>query len=512
MNNRSNFGGMGLNDYQSGVGNNMFNNIPNNFNNMASPVGESDSSNNYDYGDFNDNNSFNNQSIAVEGNNGMNIGNNNSLGSMFDGGMNQVNNNINNTTDNNDSNNLFISQIREDNVPKKENQFLPNFDDMDKNYQTNMLNDNFNNSGNMSTMNFNSPINNNVEPMNYNASANYSLNNDPINYNTASNYSLNNYPMNQNQFDQSMNMNLDMQNYQMPTNNYNDANNMTPEQMNGFYPNQNYQQNMNQMNQPMPMGNVDMYGNNMNMGQGMPFQQTQSFTPQVNNDYAMNNFENYNPYNKQNDNRIPDFGNGENYYSNSNGGNLFNQPLNIVGPYGPSQMNETPMPQSQPNNSMITPVVEKPMPQQDIVPPVPPVEIPNENNMNDFSFEQSIEKPKENDSFEQPDNSSIPNEEVPIEESKSVDEDNSIEESRTLPDIEVIGDNEIPIPTGESKEKEQEYIRLDEEVTIHNAHDAVLELKKTTDKIKQNHISIDTEEVEFDDVYQITIKIKKEEN
>ena len=124
-NNRQNFGGMGLNDYQTGVGNNMFNNIPNNFSNMASPVDEGKSEN-YDYGDFGGNeNSFNNQSMPVSGNNGINIGNNESLGSMFDGGMNQTTN----TIDNSDGNNLFISQIREDNLPKKENQFLPNFDD-----------------------------------------------------------------------------------------------------------------------------------------------------------------------------------------------------------------------------------------------------------------------------------------------------------------------------------------------------------------------------------------------
>ena len=30
-NNRSNFGGMGLNDYQSGMNSNIFNNIPNNW-------------------------------------------------------------------------------------------------------------------------------------------------------------------------------------------------------------------------------------------------------------------------------------------------------------------------------------------------------------------------------------------------------------------------------------------------------------------------------------------------
>ena len=47
---------------------------------------------------------------------------------------------------------------------------------------------------------------------------------------------------------------------------------------------------------------------------------------------------------------------------------------------------------------------------------------------------------------------------------------------------------------------------------MHTTRDAVLELKKTTDRIKQNHIDIETEEIDFDDVYQITIKIKKQEN
>ena len=91
-------------------------------------------------------------------------------------------------------------------------------------------------------------------------------------------------------------------------------------------------------------------------------------------------------------------------------------------------------------------------------------------------------------------------------------EEKEVEENHSIPDIEVIGDSEIPIPTTESEEEKQDYISLDEEVTIHNVLDAVHELKKTTDKIKQNHIDIDTEEVEFDDMYQITIKIKKEEN
>lgn len=57
--------------------------------------------------------------------------------------------------------------------------------------------------------------------------------------------------------------------------------------------------------------------------------------------------------------------------------------------------------------------------------------------------------------------------------------------------------------------EKDEYIRLEPEITIFNTRDAVLELKKTTDRIKQNKINIDTEEIDYDDYYQIIIKIKK---
>ena len=58
-------------------------------------------------------------------------------------------------------------------------------------------------------------------------------------------------------------------------------------------------------------------------------------------------------------------------------------------------------------------------------------------------------------------------------------------------------------------QKNDDYIHIEPEKTIFDARGAVYELKKTTDAIKQNNINIDTEEIEFDDYYQITIKIKK---
>lgn len=523
MNNRSNFGGMGLNDYQSDVGNNMFNNIPNNFNNMATPVGDINQDNNYDYGDFNENKSFDNQSVPVNGNNGMNIGNNESLGSMFDGGMNQANNNM---VDNNAGNNLFISQIREDNLPKKENQFLPNFDDdINNNYQNEFAqNNNYTGQDTMSSMNFNSPVNYNENSVNYDTSSNnYMNNNNLINQNNLNQMNSNPYGQNM-----AMEMNNSMNNFQPLTNQqmntYNDVNNMSQDQMNGFYANPNYQQNMNQMNNQMPMGNQDIYGNQLNMGQGMSMQQNQQYMQPNNQGYSINSFENYNPYNNQSSSMIPDFGRSGNVYQNPNGGNLFNQPLNIVGPYGPSPIIENPMPTSQ-AVSMVPPVVEQPVPQQMNIPPASmsmeqtyseqqeqnqnyneqPVSMPNETKEENFKpSEIEIEKPIEQASSDEKEDSS--------EEEVSKDIETSEEKTTPIPDIEVIGDSEIPIPTEDSSEKEQNYIKLDEEISIHNTLDALAELKTVINKIKKSQIDIDTEEIDFDDIYQITIKIKKEEN
>ena len=384
---------------------------------------------------------------------------------------------------------------------------------MNKSTQNNFsMNNDFNNPDPMSSMNFEQPMNNNfssnMETMNYNTGMDSTP---PTDMNT----------MNQNPYEQPMDMGM---NYNQQMNNFNEVNNMNQETMNsnGFIPNPNYQPN-NTMNNQMPMGNQEMYANPMNQG----MQQPQPFTPQVNNDYAMNSIDSYNPYNKQNDNRIPDYGNGM-PYQNPNGGNLFNQPLNIVGPYGAQPMPEPPVQQQPMNNQMPMgrpDTYAAPMPTEQpapMTPPLPPVEeqpqnmpipeVPTEEPEEENTFTQpvNIPEPEETTSFEQPQ----PTEESKEEIEQPVEEE--IEEPQTsIPEIEVIDDDDVTIPT-EAKagpeESKQDYIRLDDEITMHNAHDAVLELKKTTDKIKQNHIDIDTEEVEFDDVYQITIKIKKEEN
>lgn len=111
------FNNMGLNDYKSSIGG--FNNMPNNFNNMAYD-------NNYQL------NNENNFSTPIENtntqpsNNFQNEPQNNtfSLGSMFDGGN---NNQIPNNEVNQNDNGLFMSNIKENNNKPAENKFLPNF-------------------------------------------------------------------------------------------------------------------------------------------------------------------------------------------------------------------------------------------------------------------------------------------------------------------------------------------------------------------------------------------------
>ena len=143
------FNNMGLNDYKSSIGG--FNNMPNNFNNMAYD-------NNYQL------NNENNFSTPIENtntqpsNNFQNEPQNNtfSLGSMFDGGN---NNQIPNNEVNQNDNGLFMSNIKENNNKPAENKFLPNFS---SNETTNFSNDfnSFNDSDSTKNDFYSDPISN----------------------------------------------------------------------------------------------------------------------------------------------------------------------------------------------------------------------------------------------------------------------------------------------------------------------------------------------------------------
>ena len=494
-NNFGNFGGMGLNDYQSGVNSNMFNNIPNNFNNMANPVGSPNEpiANNFDYREFeNTTNSFNNQTMPSTKNQEENFGtqgfisepnSTSSLGSMFDGDMVQG---FNPSMDNSAGSNLFVSQIREDNVPKKENQFLPNFDDIQPNLNNFSTNDNLNfesmpNSNTMDNNFYSQPSQNfmpqNPYPSSFNMGAGNRMNNSPS--------PMNEMPHNNSFPSMGMNSNFENSSYNMGMDNQSNR-----------YPNGNLSMGMNLNPSKTPMENFNLYEN-----PGHPTEQrtmqsegNQPFIPSLNTDFSMNNFGNYNEYDRQNENPIPEYGNGNTYIQNPNNGGMFNQPLNIVGPYGQSEF-ETPTPSS--DSSLETSLSREEETSRE---PENQVEEPNENKL--------FTKPvlMESDETNQDETSFVETSQEELSTNET--QDPSV-------DLEVIGDKENH-PTESAIERQEEskpeYIQLGEEITLHNTRDAVLELKKTTDRIKQNHIDIETEEIDFDDVYQITIKIKKEEN
>lgn len=240
------------------------------------------------------------------------------------------------------------------------------------------------------------------------------------------------------------------------------------------------------MNNPNEMQDGFMHNQDMNS-----FNQNNNF---MNNNFDFNNNFNNNFNNDFNNNMgnhydepINDL-NGLTSY-NDNQGDLFNQPLNLV---------DVPKTNYDYQDNY----------NQDIYNPnnfdtaTPDFNNPVENNQNDLettplqnqSFDNPFDDPYENILFAKP---------VPIKP-----EDEPEEVKQVTEEVEVIGETENQ--NKETKEEKNQYISLDPQQTIFDTRGAVLELKKTTDRIKQNKINIDTEEIDFDDYYQIVIKIKKD--
>ena len=387
---RGNFNNMGLNDYQSGINNNMFNNIPtnfqntnNSFNNMPSSgfMNQNNDAVDVDYSEFNTNEENYMQNNLNQANTPDSFS---SLGSMFDNSSNTspVNNY---QEDNNSSNqNLFISHIQEDEVKKKENQFLPNFDSL--------------------------PMDNNG---NYNAE-NFSNNNESFRFQNSPN-------------------SFNQENFQISANPSN-------------------QENFNNFQNPS-------YPNDLN-----------------------SSFDNFNNYQKP----IDDFDNFNNNYP-ANQGSLFNQPLNIV---------DVPK-----NNNIMETNGDNTSSYED----------DNVNlNKEDNSYEENSNFSQED--VENENDSHLPYENILFAKPVPINPEEQEGSSTNSEDVEVIDEESNSQEPEENKDKSKnEYINIDHVRTIFTTRDAVLELKKTTDRIKQDGINIDTEEIDFDDIYQIIIKIKKEE-
>lgn len=190
------------------------------------------------------------------------------------------------------------------------------------------------------------------------------------------------------------------------------------------------------------------------------FNQLYNTTSNINNDYqydtSINSNQNYG---------FKEF--------NQNQGALFNQQLNIV---------DVPMNKSNSSED------EKINNYQD--------SNSNSNSYETDKIDNTFDEQYENILFTKP---------VPIQQEEPKDND-YYQEDKNSDNVELI-DNHI---NKELLKDENKYISLEPEKTIFDTKGAVLELKKTTDRIKQNEINIDTEEIDFDDYYQIIIKIKKE--
>ncbi len=473
-----NFGNMGLNDYQSTINNGMFNNIPN-FNNtentmpqtnigsMASVENSNSNNNNYDYSSFDSSKDF--KMPTEENNNYFDIPNNNStpgnyssLGSMFDG--NNTNSNVQSdfslNSDNNANNqNLFVSQIRENDTRPSENQFLPNFDTM----PNNMGNNEFMPSNNMMGMSNSMPNDFQVNNQNTNY-MNFAPNNGMNEFNSGfgdlnQNFGQSNFGINQN------NGGLDgINNYQKPIEDF-------------AFPSNNPQSNYSVpqgglFNQPLNI--VDVPGSSGPNDTSMSFNEDTKPTGE-------NNKEENNETDKSEE--APDV-------SKSEFSDLFNIPAVPVEPSEPTENKEN-------------------------EPEVSGEEAKDEDNKDN----NQEEKETENNGQEENTSESSDIEEVEVidtignetkEETSNVAETtNEGETNQTLETVTINTAPETPEEVKEDNKNNNQYISLEPVKTIFDTRGAVLELKKTTDAIKQNNISIDTEEIEFDDYYQITIKIKK---
>jgi len=430
-----NFNNMGLNDYQTSVNSNMFNNMPSNnqfqnpfsnqtnnkFNNLSTnSISSDNNSMEFNYETFNEpkNSSFS-QDLAdsfYQGDNNQLEANTNqptSLASMFEGNSN--NNYVSNEPNNLDNKNIFISQIKENEVRSGENQFLPNFSD--------------------------GPIDNNGQPL---------------------------VSENKNDYDD-----------------FNAFNNTTLENNNSII--------NTQENNSNNVGNT-LYNSNFNN-----MKNASSTT-----------------------NSVPDYFSTNSMEYQNNQGDLFNQPLNIVAvPTNQSMDYPTSAVNDFSDNTNFSNDINNSVEESESHNLALNDFNPTQEELNNFRFDNPLDDKYENILFAQPvaiNQMDEVNNNLENQESKASDSVEVIEE-KTIPEITPINEEEpSTVETNslnkEEKEKEDkpQYITLDPVRTIFTTHDAVYELKKTTDRIKKDGINLESEEINFDDYYQIIIKIKKEMN
>ena len=342
-------------------------------------------------------------------------------------------------------------------------------DDYKTSLGNNMMNNNFTNMNQFSNMpdnNFSNSSSNNFSNMSY-ENSNFSNNDNSSNiyrqdYNTQS--TMNNFA-------------TPFENNNMNNTNNNNNNSFSLGSMFDGNPNTSNNYSMEEDNTNPLVSNIRENNMKPRENQFLPnFNdsnlETDFANPPLDNDNKLNEFnDNFNNAYQQDDN----FNNNEfdnftdfqalnqpivdqNYNASNNQGDLFNQPLNIV---------------DVPKNRTVDDSVSSNLPSKF-----------QQEEVNDNPFDDAYE----NILFAKP---------VPIEQ-EDYNENNNAESNQ-----------EIDNPTSMDDSKSNEYISLEHERTLFSARDAVYELKKTTDRIKQDGINLDSEEIDFDDYYQIIIKIKK---
>ena len=342
-------------------------------------------------------------------------------------------------------------------------------DDYKTSLGNNMMNNNFTNMNQFSNMpdnNFSNSSSNNFSNMSYENNNDTSSNIYSQDYNTQS--TMNNFAtpfennnVNNNNNNNNNNTNNSFSLGSMFDGNPNASNNYSMEEDNTNPLVSNIRENnmKSQENQFLPNfndSNLETNFSNPSLDNGnISNEFNDNFTNayQQSNNFNNNEFDNFTDFQELNQPIVD-----QNYNASNNQGDLFNQPLNIV---------------DVPKNRTVDDSVSSNLPSEF-----------QQKEVNDNPFDDAYE----NILFAKP---------VPIEQ-EDYNENNNTQSNQ-----------EIDNPTSMDDSKSNEYISLEHERTLFSARDAVYELKKTTDRIKQDGINLDSEEIDFDDYYQIIIKIKK---
>ena len=358
--------------------------------------------------------------------------------------------------------------------PNNMNTNIPNTSTSSQTDYTDNLMKTFNNNS-MESTNYSSNFNNTYEQPQINSNFNNSFNNMGLNDYKSSIGGFNNMPNNFNNMSYDNNYQLNNENKISTSPASNTNNNFQNEPQNntlslgsmfdGENNNQISNNEINQNDNDLFMSNIKENNNKPAENKFLPnfsSNETTNFSNDLHS-FNDNNFTKNDFYSDpiSNSNTFTNFQSLNAPINASNQGDLFNQPLNIVNV--PNQISEEK--ESMPEDSY-----------QD----------------NNKQFDNPFDDAYENILFAKP---------VPVNPQNTSNEANLTEN---------VDNNSNKVDDNDNTdENSNNYVSIDHQRTLFTTRDAVLELKKTTDRIKEDGINLDSEEIDFDDYYQIIIKIKK---